>query len=66
MDKENLDIEFWNIMSEEYGNLNDYDFSEEEGSFEFVSEPSVFRVFPIQPGIVILINDERYYGKEAF
>ena len=66
MDKENIDIEFWNIMSEEYGNLNDYDFSEENDAFEFVPEPSMFKLFQIHPGIVILINDERYYGKETF
>ena len=63
--EEDINHEFWYIMTEEFGDIGNIEFTDEE-VIDMNSILSVFKVVPIKPGIFVLISEDRYYGEETF
>ena len=63
--EEDINHEFWDIMTEEFGDIGNIGFTDEE-VIDMNSILSVFKVVPIKPGIFVLISEDRYYGEETF
>ena len=63
--QEDINHEFWDIMTEEFGDIGNIEFTDEE-VIDMNSILSVFKVVPIKPGIFVLISEDRYYGEETF
>jgi len=63
--EEDINHEFWDIMTEEFGEIGNIEFTDEE-VIDMNSILSVFKVVPIKPGIFVLISEDRYYGEETF
>ena len=63
--EEDINHEFWDIMTEEFGDIGNIEFTDEE-IIDMNSILSVFKVIPIKPGIFVLISEDRYYGEETF
>ena len=63
--EEDINHEFWDIMTKEFGEIENIEFTDEE-VIDMNSILSVFKVVPIKPGIFVLISEDRYYGEETF
>ena len=63
--EEDINHEFWDIMTKEFGEIENIEFTDEE-IIDMNSILSVFKVVPIKPGIFVLISEDRYYGEETF
>jgi hypothetical protein len=63
--EEDINHEFWDIMTKEFGEIENIEFTDEE-IIDMNSILSVFKVIPIKPGIFVLISEDRYYGEETF
>ena len=63
--QEDINHEFWDIMTEEFGDIGNIEFTDEE-VIDMNAILSVFKVVPIKPGIFVLISEDRYYGEETF
>ena len=63
--EEDINHEFWDIMTKEFGEIENIEFTDEE-IIDMNSILSVFKVIPIKPGKFVLISEDRYYGEETF